>query len=64
MQSETLLFAAHISLYSYRIHIKQNITSADMRKRVITYQCFCDEIGGAPDIFDNVWYSDEAHFLL
>jgi len=35
-----------------------------MRKRVIMCQWFCDKIDAVPDFFDNVWFSDEAHFLL
>ena len=35
-----------------------------MRKRVITCQWFCDKIDTVPDFLDNVWFSDEVHFLL
>jgi len=35
-----------------------------MRKRVIMCQWFCDKIDAVPDFLDNVWFSDEAHFLL
>ena len=27
-------------------------------------QWFCDKIDAVPDFLDNVWFSDEAHFLL
>jgi len=35
-----------------------------MRKRVILCQWFCDMIDAVPDFLDNVWFSDEAHFLF
>ena len=35
-----------------------------MRKRVIMCQWFCDKIDAVPDFVDDVWFSDEAHFLL
>ena len=35
-----------------------------MRKRVSMCQWFCDKIDDVPDFLDNVWFSDEAHFLL
>ena len=44
--------------------IKQKLTPDDMRKRVIMCQWFCDKIDAVPDFFGNVWFSDEAHFLL
>ena len=51
-------------LYPYRIQIKQKLTPDDMRKRVIMWQWFCDKIDSVPDFLDNVWFSEEAHFLL
>ena len=35
-----------------------------MRKRVIMCQWFCDKTDAVPNFLDNVWCSDEAHFLL
>jgi len=35
-----------------------------MMKRVIMCQWYCDKIDTVPDFLDNVWFSDEAHFLL
>ena len=43
---------------------RQKLTLDDMRKRVIMCQWFCDKIDAVPDFLDNVWLSDEAHFLL
>jgi len=51
-------------MYPYRIQIKQKLTPDDKRKRVIACQWFCDKIDAVPDFLDNVWFSDEAHFLL
>jgi len=33
-------------------------------RRVIMCQWFCDKIDAVPDFLGNVWFSDEAHFLL
>ena len=55
---------ADLHMYLYRIQIKQKLTPDDMRKRVIMYQWFCDKIDPVPDFLDDVWFSDEAHFLL
>ena len=49
-------------LTGYRF--KQKLTPDDMRKWVIMCQWFCDKIDAVPDFFDNVWFPDEAHFLL
>ena len=51
-------------MYPYRIQIKQTLTPDDMRKRVIMCQWFCDKIDAVPAFLDNVWFSDNAHFLL
>jgi len=53
-----------LHMYLYRIQIKQNLTPKDMRKWVIMCQWLCDKIDAVPDFLDNVWFSDEAHFLL
>jgi len=51
-------------MYPVRIQIKQKLTPDDMRKRVIMCQWFCDKIDAVSDFLDNVWFSDEAHFML
>ena len=53
-----------LSLYAYRIQIKQNIKLEDIRRRMSMCQWFCDKIDTVPGFLDNVWFSDEAHFLL
>ena len=53
-----------LNMYPYRIQIKQKLTPDDMKKRVIMCHWFCDKIDAVPDFLDNVWFSDEAHFLL
>ena len=55
---------ADLHMYPCRIQIKQKLTPDKMRKRVITHQWLCDKIDAVPDFLDNVWFSDEAHFLL
>jgi len=55
---------ADLHMYPYRIQIKQKLTPDDMRKRVIMSQWPCEEIDAMPDFLGNVWFSDEAHFLL
>jgi len=58
------ILIADLHMYPCRIQIKQNLTPDDMRKRVIMCQWFYDKIDAVPDFLDNVWFSDEAHFLL
>ena len=58
------ILIADLNPYPYRIQIKQKLTLDDMRKCVIMCQWFCDKIDAVPDFLDNVWFSDEAHFLL
>ena len=53
-----------LHLYPYRIQVKHKLSPDDMRKRVIMCQWFCNKIDDEPDFLDNVWFSDEAHFLL
>lgn len=53
-----------LHLYPYRIQIKQKLTPDDMRKRVTMCEWFSAKIDEDPNFLDNVWFSDEAHFLL
>ncbi|GFN76490.1 transposable element tc3 transposase [Plakobranchus ocellatus] len=53
-----------LHLYPYHIQIKQRLTPEEMRKRVIMCQWFCDKIDEDPDFLDDVWFSDEAYFLV
>ena len=53
-----------LQLYPYRIQIKHKLTPADMEKRVVMCQWFENKIEEDPDFLDEVWFSDEAHFLL
>ena len=53
-----------LQLYPYRMHIKHKLTAADMSKRVVMCQWLDEKINGEPNFLDNVWFSDEAHFLL
>ena len=63
-ESVRIILIADLHMYPYRIQIKQKLTPDDMRKWVIMRQWFCDKIDTVPDFPDNVWFLDEAHFLL
>ena len=63
-ESVRRILITDLQLYPYRIQIKQKLTPDDMKKRLIMCQWFCDKIDGVPDFLDDVWFSDEAHFLL
>ncbi|XP_061777078.1 polyamine-transporting ATPase 13A3-like [Nerophis ophidion] len=63
-ESVRRILIAVLHLYPYGIQIQQKLTPADKRIQVIMCQWFCDKIDAAPDSLDNVWFSDEAHFLL
>ena len=62
IRAENLI--ADLHMYPCRIQIKQKLTPDKMRKRVITHQWLYDKIDAVPDFLDNVWFSDEAHFLV
>ena len=53
-----------LHLYPYQIQIKHKLTPDDMRKRVTMCELLCGKIDEDPDFLDDVWFSDEAHFLL
>ena len=53
-----------VQLYPYKIHIKHRLTPADMAKRAVMCLWFENKIEEDPDFLDDVWFSDEAHFLL
>ena len=53
-----------LQLYPYRIQIKHKLTAADMRNREVMCDWFCDKIDEDPNFLNNLWFSDEAHFLL
>ena len=53
-----------LHLYPYRIQIKHKLTQRDNYIRVVMCRWFCDKIDKDPDFLDDVWFSDETHFLL
>ena len=63
-ESVRRILIADLNMHPYRIQIKQKLTPDDMKKRVIVCHWLCDKIDAVPDFLDNVWFSDEAHFLL
>ena len=53
-----------LQLYPYRIHIKHELTETDKEKRVAMCQWFSKTIDNNEEFLNDVWFSDEAHFLL
>ena len=53
-----------LHLYAYKIQIKQQLTDADKEKRVTMCEWFCNVLENDKNFLENVWFSDEAHFLL
>ena len=53
-----------LKLYHYKIQIKQKLTQGNRVKRVVMCRWFCEKIDVDPDFLDDLWFSDEAHFLL
>ena len=44
--------------------MKQKLTQADKDKKVVMCQWLCEKIDEGPDFLDDLWFSDETHFLL
>ena len=53
-----------IHLYQYKIQIKPKLTDAEKEKRVTLREWFCIVFENDENVLENVWFSDEAHFLL
>ena len=53
-----------LKLYPYRIHVKHELTENDKEKRVAMCQWFSETIDNNEKFLNDVWFSDEAHFLL
>ena len=53
-----------LHLYPYRIQIKHKLTSGDKIKRVAMCQWFQDKIELSSSFLNDIWFSNEAHFLL
>ena len=58
------ILVKNLQLYPYRIQTKHKLIQADMEKRVAICRWFCDKMNENPDFLDDVWFLDEAHFLL
>ena len=58
------ILTSDLHLYAYKIQIKQQLTEADKEKRVTMCEWFCDVLENDENFLENVWFSDEAHFLL
>ena len=53
-----------LHLHAYHIQICHQLTPADMAKRTAMCEWFEEQLGADDDFLNNVWFSDEAHFLL
>ena len=51
-----------LKLYLYRIQIKHELTSADMKRRSVMCWLFENNIEEDPDFLDDIWFSNKAHF--
>ena len=53
-----------LRLYPYRIQIKHKLTPGDKIKRVAMCEWFQDKIELSSNFLNDIWFSNEAHFLL
>ena len=58
------VLTSDLHLYAYKIQIKQQLTDADKEKRVTMCEWFCNVLENDKNFLENVWFSDQAHFLL
>ena len=58
------VLTSDLHLYPYKIQIKQKLTDAGKEKRVTMCEWFCNVLENDENFLENVWFSDEAHFLL
>ena len=63
-QSLLNILRKDLNLFPYRIQMKQTLSPADIVKRVDMCRWFIEQLDVNPAFLDNVWFSDEAHFLL
>ena len=63
-ESLQCVLTSDLHLYAYKIQIKQQLTDADKEKRVTMCEWFCNMLENDENFLENVWFSDEAHFLL
>ena len=58
------VLTSDLHLYAYKIQIKQQLTDADKEKRLTMCEWFCNVLENDENFLENVWFSDEVHFLL
>ena len=63
-ESKRRILVKDLKLYPYRIQIKHKLTQADMENHAAMCRWFCDKVDENPDFLDDLWFSNEAHFLL
>ena len=63
-ESLRCVLTSDLHLYAYKIQTKQQLTDADKDKRLTMCEWFCNVFENDENFLENVWFSDEAHFLL
>ena len=53
-----------LELHPYRFQIKHQLTKTDMEKKFSQVQWFSEKISTDEGFLNDVWLTDEAHFLL
>ena len=53
----------NLKLYFDRIHIKHQVTNANVEKNLVACQWFSQKVDVDEDFLNDVWFSDEAYFL-
>ena len=66
IERSSLLNILHkdLNVHPYRLQIKQELSPEDIIKRVDMCQWFQEQFDVDESFIHNVWFSDEAHFLL
>jgi hypothetical protein len=58
------IFRKHLKLFPYKIQIMQSLSISDQVQRQDFCRWTADVADNHADAFQNVWFSDESHFLL
>lgn len=63
-ESVRRILVQDLNLHPYRISIRQTLSDRDIEQRVTMANWFKQRVENEPDFLDNIWFSDEAHFML
>ena len=63
-ESLRCVLKSDLHLYAYKIQVKRQLTDADKEKRETMCEWFCNVLENDENFLENVWFSDEVHFLL